>query len=110
MAEEADCRDISLIEDFESHGFIVRYEDTGARRTIFDDFDTLEHFQRIFTLQNLTLTQVCELATEEVDNVIHNFEEVHPRLFDALAAAFKSWTDATTSEEWPKRRFPHVAF
>jgi hypothetical protein len=38
MGEEADSRDISLIEQFESHRFSVRYEDRGARRTIFDDF------------------------------------------------------------------------
>jgi hypothetical protein len=42
---------------------------------------------------------VCEISTEEVDDVIHNFEEVHPRLFDVLAEAFKSWADAATSED-----------
>jgi hypothetical protein len=69
----------------------------GARRTIFDDFDTLAHFQRIFSLEHAYL--VCEVATEEVDDVIHSLEEVHPRLFDALAAALKSWADAAMSED-----------
>ncbi|MGH9865827.1 MAG: hypothetical protein ACRD4H_10480, partial [Candidatus Acidiferrales bacterium] len=78
--------------------FSVRYEDRGARRTIFDDFDTLEHFRRVFSLRS-TLTQICAVETDEVDDLIHSLEEVNPRLFDALAAAFKVLADAATVED-----------
>lgn len=35
--------DICIKEAFEREGFEVEYEDQGARRTIFDNYDSLEH-------------------------------------------------------------------
>jgi hypothetical protein len=40
-------QDIVVKDEFENHGYTVNYEDRGARRTIFDNYDTPDHFKRL---------------------------------------------------------------
>jgi hypothetical protein len=85
-------------EIFERYGFEVSYEDTGARRTTLDRYDTLEHFKRVADFQRVFL-QFEGINEEVASNVILALEELHPGLFDMLAAAARTIRDAETPED-----------
>lgn len=95
MGEE-DSADIGLTEIFEKNGFVVGLEDAGARRTIFDTYDSIEHFQRIESFQNY-FSQLANV--NDISNIIYNLEELHPKLFDVLAAAARTLERAETEED-----------
>jgi hypothetical protein len=46
MGENEDP-DLAVQSIFTKNGFAMEYEDVGARRTIFDNYDSLDHFRRI---------------------------------------------------------------
>lgn len=95
MGEKEDA-DIGLTEVFEKNGFAVGLEDVGARRTIFDRYDTIEHFQRIESFESY----FSKLANvNDISNIIYNLEELHPKLFDSLAAAARTLERAETEED-----------
>lgn len=98
MGDLENSEDCALIENFSNAGFKATYLDRGARRTIFDDFDTLEHFQRIHNFAVLLTTEL-KIPEPEVSNFCHALEEVHPRLFETLFSAGKALRDASTSDE-----------
>lgn len=98
MGDLENSEDCALIEDFTNAGFEASYVDRGARRTIFDDFDTPEHFERIHDF-TILLTTELEIPEPEVSNFCHALEEVHPRLFETLFSASKALRDASASDE-----------
>lgn len=98
MGDLENSEDCALIEDFSNAGFKATYVDRGARRTIFDDFDTPEHFQRIHNF-GVLMTTALEIPEPEVSNFIHALEEVHPRLFETLFSAGKALQNASTADE-----------
>ncbi|WP_131721631.1 hypothetical protein [Xanthomonas sp. NCPPB 1128] len=91
--------DISVKESFEEHGYIVSYEDQGARRTIFDNYDTLAHFKRVESFKEFCST-LPELTTDDASDLAHSLEELHPKLFDAFAAAARTLDRAETEEDY----------
>lgn len=99
MGDLENTEDVYLIAQFENAGFETKYVDSGARRTIFDDYDTLEHFERVSYVHQFGL-QYLELECEEIDEVIHNLEETHPKLFEPLHAIAKAMKQAKTTEEF----------
>ena len=83
---------------FEKHGFSTTYEDIGARRTFWDKFDTLEHFQRIADFRNVFLAM--DGVTDSLANdVIHALEELHPKIFNKFASAARALQRAETEED-----------
>lgn len=98
MGDLENSEDCALIEDFSNAGFEATYVDRGARRTIFDDFDTPEHFQRIHDFAVLLTTEL-EIPEPEVSNFCHALEEVQPRLFETLFSAGKALRNASTADE-----------
>lgn len=98
MGENEDP-DVSIQDCFEEHGFAVDYEDAGARRTIFDDFDSLEHFQRIEDFKNV-FASFNNLGEERTSDLILNLEEIHPKLFDAFSSAARALARAETEEDY----------
>lgn len=90
--------DMGLADLLRSHGFNVDREDRGARRTIFDDFDTLEHFKRIEDFKNI-FAQIDGVGDDLASDLTLSLEELHPKLFDALASAARSMERAETSED-----------
>jgi len=91
--------DIAMKEQFEQRGYTVNFEDVGARRTVFDNYDTIEHFERIVDFRDhfLTMAGVDELIA---DDVIHSLEELHPKLFDSFSAAARTLRRAETEEDF----------
>lgn len=98
MGENEDP-DISVKEAFERGGFEVGYEDQGARRTIFDNYDSLEHFKRVESFKSFC-SNLPDLDNDDVSALAHSLEELHPRLFDALAAAARTLERAETEEDY----------
>jgi hypothetical protein len=98
MGDLENSEDCELLAQFANAGFNAAYVDTGARRTIFDDFDTLEHFQRIHDFGVLMTTDLA-IPEPEISNFSHALEEVHPRLFETLFSAGKALRNASTADE-----------
>ena len=99
MMEENEDPDISVKEAFERNGFSVHYENIGARRTIFDNFDSLEHFKRVASFKGFC-SQLPELDSNHASDLAHSLEELHPKLFDAFAAAARTLERAETEEDF----------
>jgi phage FluMu protein gp41 len=97
MSENEDP-DVAIREIFQEQGFVVDYEDAGARRTIFDNYDTLDHFKRVEDFQRV-FGALQGLTLEEASNLAFSLEELHPKVFEALAAAARVLERADTEEE-----------
>jgi hypothetical protein len=97
MGENEDP-DLALREFFEKYGYTVSYEDSRARRTIFDNYDTLDHFRRVEKFRRL-ITEIGIAAENRVSDLVLNLEELHPYLFDILFAAVDSLARAETAEQ-----------
>lgn len=97
MGENEDP-DVAVRELFERHSFTVEYEDMGARRTIFDNYDNLQHFRRVsdFGRIYVDLLGGSEEISSEVSLVL---EELHPGLFDVLASSVRALERAETPED-----------
>ena len=91
--------DIYIKEAFEREGFEVEYEDQGARRTIFDNYDSLEHFKRVDSFKSFC-SRLPGLSNDDASALAHSLEELHPKLFDAFAAAARTLERAETEEDY----------
>lgn len=62
----------------------VKWEDRGARDTIFDDYDTLAHFQKV---QNVKKIFALTLFGEEfaAEELVMMLQDQHPELFTILS-------------------------
>lgn len=98
MNEIEEYKDSYVERLLKENGFIVSYEDLGARRTIFDKYNDIKHFQRIFMFKDY-LISLPNLSCDLVDELIYNLEELHPKLFDIFAAMTKALQSADTKEE-----------
>ncbi|MGA9389888.1 MAG: hypothetical protein WBV69_05525 [Candidatus Sulfotelmatobacter sp.] len=97
MGENEDP-DIAIREIFEQSGFQVDYEDAGARRTIFDNYDTLEHFTRVEDFKRV-FSKFPDLSDSRTSDLAPTLEELHPKLFDAFASAARTLERAETEED-----------
>ncbi len=97
MGENEDP-DVALREAFEKNGYTVTYEDSGARRTIFDNYDSLEHFSRVERFRRL-IVDLAGIPDNRASDFILNLEELHPYLFDILFAAADAFARAETPEQ-----------
>lgn len=93
--EDPDVVERDLLEE---GGFQVIYEDMGARRTIFDNYDTLEHFTRVGDFERVFAT-IDGVSKDDACDLSLCLEEIHPKLFDAFAAAARAIDRAETEED-----------
>ncbi|WP_407351144.1 hypothetical protein [Luteimonas sp. R10] len=91
--------DICIKEALEFAGFEVEYEDQGARRTLFDNYDSLDHFKRVESFKAFC-SRLPGLGNDDASALAHSLEELHPRLFDAFAAAARTLERAETEEDY----------
>jgi len=91
--------DVCLKDSFESYGFDVDFEDQGARRTIFDKYDSLAHFKRVESFKSFC-SNLPSLNDDDASELAHSLEELHPKLFDALAAAARALERSETEEDY----------
>lgn len=93
-----EAQDQGVFELFEKNGFIVKSEDIGARKSIFDKYNTIEHFQRVEEFRS-TFVEIIGTDQYVTDNVIYALEELHPKIFDVFAAASKTFARSETAED-----------
>ena len=75
----------------------VDWEDRGAHQTIFDDFDTLEHFIQLKQVQE-ALASVLPNADDDAGELLMMLEDLNPKLFNALGSAVSALSIAKTEE------------
>lgn len=84
---------------FEKYGFLVSYEDIGARRTIFDNYYNIEHFIRVEDIKKI-FSKMNSLNDSLISDIVFFLEELHPKLFDVLASAARTFDRAETEEDF----------
>lgn len=90
--------DHETIKIFQKKGFQVVFEDMGARKTIFDRYNSLEHYSRIQDFRDY-FCRIIGLNQDIIDNVTLSVDELHPRLFDVFSAAARTLKRAETVED-----------
>jgi hypothetical protein len=87
------------LEELEALGFTdVDWEDTGGHGTIFDDYDTLEHFQRVQAFQRTVSTYLPD-GEDGADELVLMLEDLNPRLFVTLGAMARALESVTHLED-----------
>jgi hypothetical protein len=95
---EVDGRDEYEIEQFRALGFDdVDWEDSGARRTILDNFDTLKHFQEVKAFRH-AITSFLKGGEDAAYELVMILEDLNPRLFNALGSAVARLASAKNEE------------
>lgn len=98
MGNQDGC-DPSDLEDMQRLGYTdTAFEDTGAGRTILDDFDTPRHFERVAVFRKL-LTQSLPGGEDDGYQLTMMLEDLSPKLFNALGAAAERLASAENEEE-----------
>lgn len=94
-----ESRNLWEAEHLQTLGFSeVGWEDRGAHGTIFDKYDTLEHFEQVREVQSIFSTCFKE-GDYEAEEIIMMLEDSNPRLFDTLGAAVRAVNRAQNAEE-----------
>ena len=99
MAIEDERHNNFECECFEKHGFTIAYEDSGLRKTIFDNYNTIEHFKRVEDFKKV-LSGFENIDSDQISDLTHSLEELHPKMFDVLASAAKAYNRAVTEEDY----------
>lgn len=86
-------------EELKALGFTdVDWEDTGGHGTIFDDYDTLEHFSRVRAFQRMVSAYLPD-GEDGADALVLMLEDLNPRLFNTLGAMARALETATHQED-----------
>jgi hypothetical protein len=91
--------DMVVREIFRRHEFIVEDEDAGARGTIFDEYDSIDHFTRIEDAKRV-LEALPNLTADFISDLVLVVEDLHPKLFNAFASAARTLDRAETDEDF----------
>lgn len=78
---------------------VVDWEDRGAHKTIFDDFDTQEHFVQVKEVQQ-ALASVLPQGDDEASELVMMVEDLNPKLFNALGSAVRALSAAKSEEDY----------
>lgn len=93
-----DSKDQCALDEMGRLGFDdLGWEDSGARKTIFDDFDTLEHFTQVAAFRD-AIAPHLNGGIDDAFELVMLLEDLNPRLFNALGAAVKALAEATNEE------------
>jgi hypothetical protein len=98
MGDAEEGPDVAESEILSKFDCTLQIEDIGARRTIFDNFDQREHFVRVKDFEDF-FDRVEGWSRDDSSQLVFDLEEIHPALFDALAASVRTLSRAETSED-----------
>jgi len=73
----------------------VTFEDTGARYTIFDQYQSFAHSARLATLEGYLSEHLARIA----DEILLRLDASDPRLKDTLYSAFRVFERIETTDE-----------
>lgn len=94
--DECDEHDLTAMR---SLGYVdLDFEDTGAGRTIFDDYDTPRHFARVAAFRRL-LSGGMDGGEDSAYELTMLLEDLSPKLFNALGAASEKLEEAENEED-----------
>jgi hypothetical protein len=102
MGEEEDERDHGEFDEIKALGFEqISWEDTGARQTIFDNYDTLEHFSQVEQVKNFigSIAPYLPERDDEAEELAMLLEDLDPKLFNSLGAATRAFSRAQNEED-----------
>lgn len=91
--------DVVMRENFEKNGFALDYECIGLRRSIFDPYDSVDHFSRVGDFRRY-FENIPGLDEDISSEITFHVEELHPKLFDGFAAAARTLERAETAEDY----------
>lgn len=95
---EDDSKDIDNLEAMRELGYDdLDWEDDGARKTIFDDFDTLAHFKQIAAFR-AAIEPYMPDGKDGAFELAMVLEDLNPRLFNSLGAAVQTLATAANEE------------
>ncbi|UIY29688.1 hypothetical protein LZK73_01895 [Neorhizobium galegae] len=95
--EENSCFETEL-DEVRQYGFNdVGWEDRGAHGTVFDDYDTPEHFSQLAVFKR-TIAQLVPDGDDGASDFAFILEDLSPRLFWTLAAAFERLPNGDNEE------------
>lgn len=98
MGEE-DGKDECEPDELKAFGFDdVEWEDKGAHGTIFDDYDTPEHFSRVAAFHKMVSNFLPD-GNDGADELVLMLEDLSPRLFSTLGAVARALEMATHEED-----------
>lgn len=98
MGSQDGC-DPSDLEDMRRLGYKdAEFEDTGASRTILDDFGTPRHFERVAAFREILIDSL-EGGEDDAYQLTMMLEDLSPKLFNALGAAAERLANAENEEE-----------
>jgi len=98
MSEE-DSKNLSEFEEIKKLGFdLVQWEDRGAQKTIFDKYDTVEHFGQIKEFEE-TISSYLNGGVDEAGELSMVLEDLDTRLFNVLGAAVRALKRARNTED-----------
>lgn len=96
---EYDEKDESEPDELKAFGFTdVGWEDQGAHGTIFDDYDTPDHFSRVEAFRKM-ISNILPDGDDEADELVLILEDLSPRLFSTLGAVARALEMATHEED-----------
>lgn len=99
MGEE-DGKDESEPDELRALGFTdVGWEDQGAHGTIFDDYDTPDHFSRVEAFRKMLSTFFPD-GDDGADELVLMLEDLSARLFSTLGAVARALEMATHEEDF----------
>lgn len=95
-----DAKDEYLAKELQNVGFTsVNWEDTGAHQTIFDGYDTPEHFVQMKDVER-ALASALPQGDDEASELVMMLEDLNPKLFNTLGAAVRALRAAKTEEDY----------
>jgi hypothetical protein len=98
FAMEDDTKNQDDFDAMREVGFdSVQWEDSGAHWTIFDDYDTLEHFRQVANFRAAVTPYLVD-GEDEACELIMILEDLNPALFNALGAAVDALGRARNEE------------
>ncbi len=98
MGEE-DEKDRFELQSLQNLGFSdVDWEDKGAHKTIFDDYDTIEHFTQVESFKRM-FSPYLEGGADGSSELAMILEDLNPKLFNVLGAAVAALERARHEED-----------
>lgn len=96
---EDDSKDEYELEMLKNLNFIdVDWEDKGAHKTIFDDYDTIEHFEQVKGFKD-AVTPFLEGGADDASELAMVLEDLSPKLFNSLGSAVMALKRARHEED-----------
>jgi hypothetical protein len=100
VMNDEDSKDLGEFNSLRESGFfdVLEWEDLGAHGTVFDDYDTPDHFERVEIFSLLAAKNLLG-GRDEADDLVLMLEDLSPPLLATLGSAARALILATHKED-----------